>query len=250
MEQTKKERTMTSAIQELDVRDVRKGLTLLRDAWANHSARTPICPSQPMMRIFNTQDPDNPKPNKCGEEINSEDLESTEDSTVLTFESFCFKFVMGQHNKRHNKSEISKKTKPPQSGCSVSTTLGSSSSSAPSELKNKIIINSNGKRPRQTNTMDEQPPLEERKTKARLRISPTDRTTTTTTTITFLNLEIPTEFGDAAAIDAINMSATTTTTTGNSKTVDHEHMGCTTQLHVEKRGTIDFLLQSPDSMFC
>lgn len=62
-----------STIDDMTVAEVRKSLALLRKEWSNHSAMHPICPSAPL--------------------IND-----------MSMSEFCFRFVMGHHHKRHQKS--------------------------------------------------------------------------------------------------------------------------------------------------
>jgi len=106
---------MTSAIQGVDVSDVRKGMNQLREAWANHSPSAPICPSQPIMQIFSPEEHD--------QSMSSDMTEPT----ILTLEGFCFKFVMGQHYKRFIKSKGSLpekvKTRPITTNVAPLTTL-------------------------------------------------------------------------------------------------------------------------------
>ena len=67
------ERTMTSAISNMSVADVRKALANMRKDWAKHSCVQPFFTSA-----------------KLTEE--------------LSVSEFAFKFVMGHHHKRHSKS--------------------------------------------------------------------------------------------------------------------------------------------------
>ena len=64
----------TSAVREMSVAEVRKALSHMRREWGRHSCVLPFFPCQQL--------PD----------------------TSLTISEFAFKFVMGHHHKRHQKS--------------------------------------------------------------------------------------------------------------------------------------------------
>lgn len=68
------DRTMTSAITDMSVAEVRKALSHMRKEWGKHSCVMPFFPCQT--------------------------LPHTED---LSISEFAFRFVMGHHHKRHQK---------------------------------------------------------------------------------------------------------------------------------------------------
>lgn len=67
--------TMTSAINDMSVAEVRKALSHMRKEWANHSSVHPFFP--------------------CRHLPNHE----------LSVSDFAFRFVMGHHHKRHQKQQ-------------------------------------------------------------------------------------------------------------------------------------------------
>ena len=67
------DRVMTSAISEMTVAEVRKSLSYMRKEWVKHSCVQPFFPCAPL-------------PN-----------------TTTCMSDFAFRFVMGHHEKRHNK---------------------------------------------------------------------------------------------------------------------------------------------------
>lgn len=74
------QRIMTSAIEGIHVAEIRKALQQVRDTWKNHNIDTPICLSSP---LYNG----------------------------MTIEQFSFRFVLGQHIRRHFKSASGRKKK-------------------------------------------------------------------------------------------------------------------------------------------
>ena len=67
------DRTITSAIQDMTVAEVRKSLAYMRKEWSKHSRVMPFFPSQLL--------PNSP----------------------LMVSDFAFRFVMGHHHKRHQR---------------------------------------------------------------------------------------------------------------------------------------------------
>ena len=67
------ERTMTSAIDDMSVSEVRKALAFMRKEWSRHSCVYPFYTSQ------------------------------TLPESELEMAEFAFRFVMGHHHKRHHK---------------------------------------------------------------------------------------------------------------------------------------------------
>ena len=76
LEKESEERIMTSAIHDMSVADVRKALALMRKEWYKHSSVQPFFPSKLL-------------------------------TDKLTMADFAFKFVMGHHEKRHQKNVVS-----------------------------------------------------------------------------------------------------------------------------------------------
>ena len=68
------ERVVTSAITDMSVAEVRKSLAYMRKEWSRHTHVLPFFPCQPL-------------PN-----------------TNMVVSDFAFRFVMGHHHKRHQKS--------------------------------------------------------------------------------------------------------------------------------------------------
>ena len=76
-ERTDADRTMTSAINDMSVAEVRKALSYMRKEWAIHSCVMPFFPCTKL-------------PNAGG----------------VSISEFSFRFVMGHHHKRHQKNAI------------------------------------------------------------------------------------------------------------------------------------------------
>ena len=73
-ESLESDRTMTSAITDMTVAEVRKALSYMRKEWAKHSCVMPFFPCQSLPNL-----------------------------TDLSVSEFSFRFVMGHHHKRHQK---------------------------------------------------------------------------------------------------------------------------------------------------
>ena len=73
MSSAKNEVQLTSAIENMSVADVRKALSQMRKKWQKHSCIHPFFPSHDI-------------------------------TTDMTVSEFSFRFVMGHHEKRHQKS--------------------------------------------------------------------------------------------------------------------------------------------------
>jgi len=70
MDEENNERTVTSAIEDMSVAEVRKALSVMRKEWSHHCAVKPFSPSNIL--------------------VNN-----------MTISNFSFRFVMGHHSKRH-----------------------------------------------------------------------------------------------------------------------------------------------------